>query len=185
MVFFNMNAEETTRLLACARASITQGVIGGGEQRPTSLDQEELGACFVTLSLNGSLRGCIGSLEASRPLTVDVWENAYSAALNDPRFPPLDMDELGRVKIEISVITPALLLSIDSEQDLIDKIRPGIDGLLLEDGSHRATFLPAVWEVLPNVRDFIVHLKRKAGFADNYWSDSIKFSVYQAIKLTE
>ena len=115
----------------------------------------------------------------------DVWQNAYNAAFRDPRFLPLTEEEFAQVQIEVSILTPALPLNISSEQQLLEKLRPGIDGVILEEGPHRATFLPAVWEVLPKAEDFLLHLKRKAGLPDDYWSPSVRILVYQAIKCVE
>lgn len=136
------------------------------------------GASFVTLNIHGQLRGCIGSLEAYQPLVNDIAYNAYAAAFSDPRFPPLTGEELGALDIHISVLTPAVSMTFESEQDLLDQIRPGIDGLVLEDGVHRGTFLPAVWESLPDKINFLRHLKQKAGLPPDYWSDSIQVSRY-------
>jgi len=104
------------------------------------------GASFVTLKIAGQLRGCIGSLEAYQPLVNDVAYNAYAAAFSDSRFQPLANDELANLEFHISVLTPAVAMTFDSEEDLLKQIRPGIDGLVLEDEQHRGTFLPAVWE---------------------------------------
>ena len=185
MVCFSVEPEKQKSLLVCARASIVQGLQGDWQSQPASLDKDEIGASFVTLTLQGNLRGCIGSLEARHPLIVDVWQNAFNAAFRDPRFPPLYQEELGAIQIEISVLTPALWLDVDNEQDLLDEIRPAVDGLILKEGSRRATFLPLVWNTLPKTQDFLLHLKRKAGLADDYWSSSIKFASYQAISFAE
>ena len=136
------------------------------------------GASFVTLNINGLLRGCIGSLEAYRPLVNDVAYNAHAAAFSDPRFPPVSSDELENLEFHISVLTPAVAMAFSSEDDLLKQIRPGIDGLVLEEGQHRGTFLPAVWESLPDAESFLQHLKQKAGLPQNYWSDGIKISRY-------
>lgn len=143
---------------------------------PKSLQQP--GASFVTLNKDGQLRGCIGSLEAYQPLVNDVAYNAYAAAFNDPRFPPVSEDELDQLEFHISVLTPAVPMEFESEQDLLEQIRPGIDGLVLEDGVHRGTFLPAVWESLPDKINFLRHLKQKAGLPPDYWSDTIRVSRY-------
>lgn len=143
---------------------------------PRSLQKP--GASFVTLNRNGLLRGCIGSLEAHQPLVNDVAYNAFAAAFSDPRFPPLSKDELDGLEFHISVLTPAVAMKFDSEQDLLDQIRPGIDGLVLEDGLNRGTFLPAVWESLPDKTSFLRHLKQKAGLPPDYWSDTIRVSRY-------
>ena len=136
------------------------------------------GASFVTLKSHGQLRGCIGSLEAHQPLINDVAYNAYAAAFSDPRFPPLSEDELEGLEFHISVLTPAVPMEFESEQDLLEQIRPGIDGLVLEDGYNRGTFLPAVWESLPDKTSFLQHLKLKAGLPPDHWSDSIRVLRY-------
>ena len=138
----------------------------------------EPGASFVTLQKNGELRGCIGSLEAHRPLVEDVVHNAYAAAFSDPRFPPLSERELADVEFHLSILTPAVAMDFNSEADLLRQLRPGIDGLVLEDGNHRGTFLPSVWESLPDAVQFLQHLKLKAGLPTNYWSDTLKVSRY-------
>lgn len=143
---------------------------------PTPL--QNTGASFVTLKMAGQLRGCIGSLEAYQPLVNDVAHNAYAAAFSDPRFQPVSNSELEKLEFHISVLTPALAMVFDSEQDLLKQIRPGVDGLVLEDGQHRGTFLPAVWESLPDAESFLRHLKQKAGLPQDYWSESIKVSRY-------
>lgn len=137
------------------------------------------GATFVTLKLHGDLRGCIGSLEAYRPLIEDVIENAYAAAFRDPRFIPLAAKESDELEYHISVLKPAIDLPVKSEQDLLQQLRPGQDGLILEDGSHRATFLPSVWEGLITAYEFVHHLKLKAGLPADYWSDSLRFKRYE------
>lgn len=136
-------------------------------------------ACFITLKLNDALRGCIGHLEAVQPLVADVAENAYSAAFRDPRFPLLNITEMEGLAIHISVLTPARPIAFASEANLIEIIRPGIDGLILEAGLNRGTFLPSVWESLPEPRDFLNHLKQKAGLPMDYWSDAIKIFRYE------
>ena len=136
------------------------------------------GASFVTLKIAGQLRGCIGSLEAYQPLVNDVAYNAYAAAFSDPRFRPVSGDEAENLEFHISVLSPAVPMAFDSEEDLLEQIRPGIDGLVLEEGQNRGTFLPAVWESLPDKKGFLQHLKQKAGLPQDYWSESIKVSRY-------
>ncbi|MBI5922308.1 MAG: AmmeMemoRadiSam system protein A [Betaproteobacteria bacterium] len=145
----------------------------------------ERGAVFVTLTQNGALRGCIGSLEAWRPLHEDISANAVAAALRDPRFPPLSADELGRTRVEVSLLTPAQPMSFANEADAIGQLRPHIDGVILEYGKHRGTFLPQVWESLPEPREFMAQLKRKAGLPLNFWSNELKLSRYQVEKWKE
>jgi hypothetical protein len=131
-------------------------------------------ACFVTLRRAGELRGCIGALEADLPLVVGVSENTYKAGFRDPRFPPLAADELPDIDIEISVLTPLEHLSADSETDLIAKLRPGVDGVVLRQGAQQGTFLPAVWQELPDPVHFLRQLKRKAGLPADRWPDAVE-----------
>lgn len=140
---------------------------------------------FVTLKLNGDLRGCVGSLTASQPLVLDVVKNAHSAAFHDPRFTPLSDEEYPAVAITISVLTPAERLVCDSEHDLVAQLRPAVDGLILEDGaSHRATFLPAVWQSIPHPAEFVKQLKRKAGLPAHYWSRTLTVKRYTTEQIT-
>ena len=139
---------------------------------------QEPGAAFVTLHIENDLRGCIGSLEVQDPLIVDVVKNAYSAAFDDPRFPALTWPEFERLELHVSVLGPARRMVFASEQELIQQLRPEIDGLILEEGNYRGTFLPSVWERLPDPYDFITHLKRKAGLQPDYWSDTLRVSRY-------
>jgi len=140
---------------------------------------QQPGTCFVTLRKNNDLRGCIGSIEVRRPLLEDVIKNAYAAAFHDPRFDPLQAKELEFLSLSISVLTPASEMDFDSEPDLIQQIRPGIDGLILQQGCHRATFLPSVWRQLPDPTEFMRKLKQKAGLPAYFWSDDICVSRYQ------
>ena len=137
-------------------------------------------ATFVTLQIHHQLRGCIGMLEPVRPLVEDIAENAFSAAFKDPRFPPLKTDELDELDIHLSILTPAEPILFNSEQDLISQLKPGIDGLILEEGHRRGTFLPSVWESLPESKQFLRHLKQKAGLPSDYWSKNIHIYRYQA-----
>lgn len=138
----------------------------------------EVRATFVTLKIEGNLRGCIGTLEARRPLIVDVVHNAGAAAFADPRFARVTRAEFDQISIEISVLGPPQSIGFASEDDLIARLRRGIDGLILTEGDHRGTFLPAVWEQLPDPRQFVEHLKAKAGLPRDYWSDTIRMSRY-------
>lgn len=143
------------------------------------------GATFVTLTQAGELRGCIGTLEAHRPLRDDVRANALAAAFRDPRFPPLERREFERTRVEVSLLTAPRPIEIASEQDLVSRLRPGIDGVILSSGTHRATFLPQVWESLPDARQFLAHLKHKAGLAPDYWDDRVQVSLYEVTKWKE
>jgi AmmeMemoRadiSam system protein B/AmmeMemoRadiSam system protein A len=136
-------------------------------------------ASFVTLEKHQHLRGCIGMLEAVRPLVVDIAENAFSAAFQDPRFPPLAVDEFEDLKLHISILTPSEPIIFSSEADLLALIIPGVDGLTLQEGNHRGTFLPSVWEQIPDPVLFLQHLKQKAGLPADYWSDTVQIYRYR------
>lgn len=125
----------------------------------------EPGACFVTLLKDGQLRGCIGTLEAHQSLGQDIIDNARRAAFSDPRFAPVSETELARLTLEVSVLTEPVALEVADENSLLASLRPGEDGLIVEYGGRRATFLPSVWEQLPEPRQFVAALKRKAGLA--------------------
>jgi len=137
------------------------------------------GAAFVTLNLYAALRGCIGSLEAHRPLLQDVTMNAWAAAFQDPRFTPVTEAEFPALELHISVLGPAQAMSFSSEQDLIRQLRPGIDGLIIRQGKCQATFLPAVWESLPEASDFLLQLKRKAGIVARLQASTSEVWRYQ------
>jgi AmmeMemoRadiSam system protein A len=177
----SLQARET--LLDVARRSIRHGLDRGTALTVSPEDFEPalraVRASFVTLDRQGMLRGCIGHLEATLPLVEDVAENAFSAAFRDPRFPPLEDAEYDSLELHISVLTPAEPLSCESESDLLRQMRPFQDGLILAEGIHRGTFLPSVWEQLPDPREFLRHLKRKAGLTDDYWSASLKVYRYE------
>ena len=176
------SAEDRASLLDLARRSIVHGLERGSplrvapEDYPESLREER--AAFVTLHRHGELRGCIGHLEACQALVRDVAENAYAAAFRDPRFPPLARQELAGLAVHISVLTPPEPMTFSSEADLLAQIRPGIDGLILSEGSARGTFLPSVWESLPQPRDFLNQLKRKARLPADHWSERIRVARY-------
>lgn len=145
----------------------------------------EPGATFVTLTQNGRLRGCIGSLEAHRPLAVDVAKNAVAAAFSDPRFAPLSASELSRTRVEVSLLTPAEPFPVASEADALARLRPGIDGLILSYGRQRATFLPQVWESLSDPRQFMSQLKIKAGLPADFWDEQLTLARYGVRKWQE
>lgn len=138
-----------------------------------------IGASFVTLNLNGKLRGCIGSLAAHQPLITDVVNNAVKAGFNDPRFAPVNAAELAACEIEISVLSRSVAMTFSSEEDLLSQLRPGEDGLILSDGSYRGTFLPKVWDSLPTPELFLANLKRKAGLPEQHWSNSLQVARYK------
>jgi len=179
----SLSEEQQRYLMDLAWQSIRHGLT---HRRPITVDLASLApelktlrATFVTLQKQGELRGCIGRLEAARPLAEDIAENAYAAAFQDPRFQPLQQSELEGLEIHLSLLTPSEPMAFTSEQDLLDQLRPGEDGLILAEGSRRGTFLPSVWEQLPTARQFLEHLKLKAGLPASYWSNSIKAWRYQ------
>jgi AmmeMemoRadiSam system protein A len=176
-------AQDREVLLSMAYDAIGYHLANG---RPSQIDVsryspalQQVRATFVTLEIQEKLRGCIGTLEAVRPLVADVAHNACSAAFHDPRFPPLRIDEHMVVSIHISILSPAEPMSFTGEADLLQQIVPGVDGLILQDGPNRGTFLPSVWQHVPDKDQFLAHLKQKAGLAADYWSDSIKVSRYR------
>ena len=146
---------------------------------------EKLGATFVTLTQDGALRGCIGSLEAHRVLSVDVAENALAAAFRDPRFAPLEAAELARTRIEVSLLEPAVAMVFADEADAMAQLRPGIDGVILSHGRRRATFLPQVWESLTEPRHFLAQLKLKAGLPADFWDEEMSLARYAVKKWKE
>ena len=169
---------ERQRLLEIALRSIQSGL--DGQQYP-KLDPASLPATlcayrasFVTLESGGTLRGCIGSLQPLSMLADDVSHNAWAAAFRDPRFSPLQAAELDALTIRVSVLGEREEMQFDSEQALIKQLRPGRDGLILQEHTHKGTFLPSVWDSLPEPADFLIHLKLKAGLPAHYWSDSMQ-----------
>ena len=180
------DAPDRGRLLTrLARAAIAErfGITVPSQPHPAWLD--EPGAVFVTLTENGQLRGCIGSLEAYRALADDLAANALAAAFRDPRFPPLDDSEFDRIRVEVSVLSHPEPMHFISEADALSQLRPGIDGVIFEHGLHRATFLPQVWKQLPEPRQFMSHLKAKAGLAADFWADDVRLSRYTVEKYEE
>ncbi len=145
----------------------------------------EPGATFVTLTQDGQLRGCIGSLEAQRPLAIDVAENAVAAAFRDHRFLPLRRDEFPGTRIEVSLLTAAQPFPVIDEEDALARLQPGHDGLILHFGRRRATFLPQVWESLPGPRQFLAQLKVKAGLPADFWHPDLSLSRYGVRKWKE
>lgn len=174
-----------TTLLPIARAAIA-GALGRGvdasEEAPWL---QERGACFVTLTQAGQLRGCIGTLEARRTLLADVKGNAVAAALNDPRFAPLRAIELALTRIEVSLLSPLQPMTYDSEAQALAQLQPGVDGVMLEFERYRSTFLPQVWAQLPTVPEFMAHLKRKAGLPPDFWAAGLRLSRYTVHKWKE
>ncbi len=174
MIGAGLSAADIGRtLLGVARAALEHELGGAPTPRRQAAWLQSEGACFVTLRCHGRLRGCIGTLRAHRSLLEDVETNALAAAFRDPRFSPLQADELNDLVIEISLLSPLERLRCADEADLLRQLRPGVDGLLLECGHHRGTFLPAVWRELREPRRFLRHLKLKAGLAEDFWGPEL------------
>ena len=174
-------------LLALAREEVER-VLGGrvsSPQRSSASWLRSPAATFVTIKERGALRGCIGSLEARRPLIDDLRANARAAAFEDPRFPPVGLDELPELRFEVSLLSPPEPLPVATEEELLARLRPGIDGLVLSRGRYRGTFLPQVWEDLPDPRDFVRHLKAKAGLPPVGWPEGMAVSRYTVKKWSE
>jgi AmmeMemoRadiSam system protein A len=174
-------------LLALAWQAVRLAARGGGKLTVQPADYDEVlrqpGAAFVTLKRRGELRGCIGSPMAWQPLIEDVADNAHGAAMRDPRFSPLQEEELEGLDLSVSVLTPPQPLPADSEAELLAKLRPRVDGLIIEDHGRRALFLPAVWESLPDPARFLTHLRLKAGLPPDHWSPGFKAMVFQAVEI--
>jgi AmmeMemoRadiSam system protein A len=180
-----MSIEKGNILLPIARAAIARAL-----RVPHAADESapwlaEHGACFVTLTQSGELRGCIGSLQARQSLLEDVKGNAVSAALRDPRFAPLRAEELDITTVEVSLLSATQPMAVRDEADALAQLRPHVDGVIFEFGRYRSTFLPQVWESLAQPRDFLAMLKRKAGLPDDFWAAEVKLSRYTVSKWSE
>jgi hypothetical protein len=179
--------EHGKQLLQSAGAAIKRGLAKGAPPEvdvasfPAALREQR--ATFITFKKNDALRGCIGSITAHRALIDDVVANAYAAAFKDPRFPPLQEDELDSLTLSISLLGKPEEMTFENETGFIDQIRPGADGLIIEDQGRRAVFLPQVWEDLPTKPQFLTHLKQKAGLAADHWSPSFKAWRFTATSL--
>ena len=180
-----MQDEKGKILLPIARAAISRALGVSREADETAPWLAEHGACFVTLTQDGELRGCIGTLQAHRPLLVDVKSNAVSAAIRDPRFTPLSAEELDITTVEISLLSPTIVMDVRDEADALAQMRPNVDGIVFEYGSYRSTFLPQVWEDLAQPRLFLAMLRRKAGLPEDFWEDGVKLSRYTVTKWSE
>ena len=182
-------ASERQQLLAIARQSIHTGLHQGDALKVAlhelSVTLASHMGVFVTLMQGERLRGCIGSMQASEPLAQSVADSAFGAAFQDPRFPQLRLHELDGIHIEISILSPMTPLAVQSREDLLDNLRPGSDGLLLEDGRYRATFLPKVWEQLPSPDTFLEKLFDKAGLPTDHWSPTLRLYRYHTVCLSE
>jgi uncharacterized protein len=182
----NLATPERRELLALARASIDSTLSNGSIVRglvPFTTAALLPGltvrrSSFVTLRRSEELRGCCGTLDAPRPLAEDVWRNAWAAAFNDYRFAPLTATEWPHINVHLSLLSVPEPLDIATEEQLLALLRPSIDGLILESDAGRATFLPAVWEQIPDPVQFVRQLKMKAGWPATYWSGSVQCSRY-------
>lgn len=185
-----LNATEQDILLSIARQALETAVCGK-PLPPIELDDlpsalQEPGASFVTLTIAGSLRGCIGALDPYQPLAMDVQEHAVAAALQDYRFPRVKPAELPHIQIEVSALTPRSRLAYKNPQDLVIKLRPHIDGVILQDGLRKATFLPQVWEKVPDPEEFLSHLCIKMGASADLWrKKKLDVFIYQVQEFQE
>jgi AmmeMemoRadiSam system protein A len=182
--------EERVLLLGIARETLEAITTGAGHPVPdlTSLPPalREKRACFVTLTEQGDLRGCTGTLVARRPLADEVALTTAQTAFHDPRFAPVRAEEVPLIRIEISVLTPPVELQYDSPEALLHSLRPGVDGVLLRMGPYRSTFLPQVWEHHPEPETFLKLLCRKAGLPDDAWKrPEMRVDVYQTVSFEE
>lgn len=186
-----LTTEQGACVVQIARAAL-HAAVGAAVPAAQGTHDDDLqmpGASFVTLTQQGQLRGCIGSLQAHRPLAQDVRANAQAAALQDPRFSPVRAGEAAGLGVEVSVLTPSVPLTFANQAHALWQLRPGVDGVVFEcvhEGrAYRSTFLPQVWEQLPNVLNFMAHLKVKAGLSANFWSPAVRLAVYQVQKFYE
>lgn len=183
-----IDAQDRKLLLSLARSAIESKLAGRRIKIPSAVSESltrETG-CFVTLHKKGRLRGCIGTLEPEKPLIRAVADNALNAAFEDPRFSPLQVDELEDIDIEISVLTPPELLDFDGPGDLKKKLKPGIHGVIVSEGWRRATFLPQVWDQLPELDQFMSHLCQKAGMDRDCWKrKDVKIQIYTVVYFSE
>ncbi|MHB1144782.1 MAG: AmmeMemoRadiSam system protein B [Thiobacillus sp.] len=179
------DVEKGETLLKLARAEIASK-LGHEVASPAQAGWlREPGASFVTLTRQGELRGCIGTLEAHRSLEIDVRENAAAAAFRDPRFMPLSRAEFDEIRVEVSLLSPTETLAVGDEASALAALRPNIDGVVFEYRHFRSTFLPQVWEQLPEPAEFLAHLKRKAGLPVNFWAEDVRLSRYTVSKWKE
>ncbi len=185
----NLTASQQRELLRLARQTIAKGCTHSAppeielESQP-ELFQQHL-ASFVTLQKLGELRGCVGSLKAYRPLVEDVVHNAFASAFRDHRFQPVAEKELTDIKVEISILSPMELMPVKTEEELVSTMVPQKDGILIQSSQYSATFLPQVWEQLPDPHLFLTHLKRKAGLGDNQWPEDMQCFRYCCYKFKE
>jgi uncharacterized protein len=177
-----LTSQQQQLLLKIAQDSIAYG-LRNGKALPVNpkdypAELQVICATFVTLEIAGQLRGCIGMLEAVQPLVVDIAKNAFLAAFRDYRFSPVSQAEYSQLQIHLSLLSPSEPIIFSSEHDLITQLRPNIDGLIMLEGGRRGTFLPSVWDSLPEPEQFLQQLKVKTGLPKSYWSDTLQVSRY-------
>lgn len=184
----SLSKTDQQQLITIARQVIAQGCTGK-QWTPCATEYSEPlqqpAACFVTLQKQDQLRGCMGSLEPHRPLVEEIASDAWSAAFRDPRFAAVSESELALIQIELSILSPMQPLDFSDRDDLMKQLRSGVDGLLIESGMHRATFLPQVWQQLPTPREFLNHLMKKAGLNPDQWPADMQASCYQVSHFSE
>ncbi|MET1003268.1 MAG: AmmeMemoRadiSam system protein A [Acidimicrobiia bacterium] len=178
-------SESDARLPALAIEAIGDALASGRRRLPAidALPAELTmqAATFVTLEREGELLGCVGTLEATRALGVDVAQNALAAAFDDPRVPSVGLGDFSLMAVKVSVLSPLRPLAARSRAALVEELRPGLDGILVEAGRHRATFLPAVWPKVCDADDFVDELWRKAGLGPHAWPDGIRVFTYSTV----
>jgi len=179
-----LTEEEGKHLVEMARKTIEKALFNPknkNEPDPVKFPKfQERRGTFVTITMNGALRGCIGHIIPQESLVESIRVNAMNAAFSDPRFRPLSQSEFEKIKIEVSILTEPTPLAYTDANDLLGKLKPGTDGLIIRKGYHQATFLPQVWEQLPNKKEFLTHLCLKAGLAGDAWvSEALEVHRYQ------
>ena len=189
MTIQQIPAQDVAALIEVARASISHGL---AHRRALTVDPADFGevlarpgASFITLKIEDQLRGCIGRMEPNSPLVCSVAHNAYAAAFEDPRFDPLTETEFARIDVHISVLSEPTVMTFNDEDDLLRQLRPGVDGLVLEAGRCRGTFLPAVWQALPKPQQFLNQLKVKAGLHPDAWPNDARVLRYTCESIEE
>lgn len=188
-----LSNSEAAVLLGVARSTLEETthaipleVVKNKLAQPVQPPYNELCACFITLEIQHHLRGCMGTLEARLPLLEEVMESTYNAAFYDPRFRPVTAEEVPQIEIEVSLLTPPQGLAYESPADLLGKLTPFTDGVILMGGGRRATFLPQVWEKIPEPADFLSAICRKMGFPPDHWQKfRFEVAIYHAIPYWE
>ncbi len=178
---FQLSREQGCLLLALARTTLQQRLVGGDTpEKPDDPALLSSAATFVTLKISGNLRGCIGNLQPVGALWQGIRDNVINAAFHDHRFSALRPEELDRVHLDISILSPPKTLDYSGPEALLRQLRPGIDGVIVSEGRRSATFLPQVWLQLPDPQEFLCHLCRKAGLPEWAWRDKkLQIQIYQ------